>query len=366
VNFKEPYQLVSPLLPPVESLVADIRDVLTSKWLTNNGRFVRRLEQRMSEVLRLPHVVATCNATLGLMVAIRALGWRGEVITPAFNFGGTVHAIVWAGCTPVLAEVDRSTFNLDPASVDRLLGPQTAGIIAVDTYGVSCDLDALRAVAPTTSILVDSAHALGTRAQLQAEPAARVYSLHPTKTIVAGEGGLICTGDPDLAARMRAIKNFGFERGQNCAAIGLNAKLPELSAILAYHQIDMLDRTIEGRRAWDDTYRKALADVPGICFQEIPENVPSNYQYTTVVIDREVFGRSRDEVADDLRRHHIVTRPYFCPPVHRMDCYAGALRCDDLTWTEYLSDSVLCLPVHPDEPPSIAADIAGIMGSLGR
>lgn len=363
MSFDKRFELVAPLLPEAEDLVPDIRAALEARWLTE-GQFVRRLELRMAEVLGDRHVVAVGNATAGLMVALRVLGWRGEVITPAFNFAGTVHAIVWSGCEPVLGEVDRHTFALDPASVARLRGPRTAGIVTLDTYGVPANLDALAEAAEGIPILVDSAHALGSRSSSRRRPDFRVYSLHPTKTIVAGEGGLVTTDDADLADRARRMKNFGFGRGQDAEAVGLNAKLPELSAILAFHQVDLLERTITGRKDWDRAYRAALDDVPGIRFQRIPDASASNYQYTPVVIDADAFGRSRDEVAAAFLERNVVTRPYFSPPVHLMTAYRGRIRTDDLRWTERLSDSVLCLPVHPGEPPTGAGEIAGMIRSL--
>ena len=365
MSFEKRFELVSPLLPEAADLLPDIRDALEARWLTE-GQFVRRLELRMAEVVGERHVVAVGNATAGLMVGIRALGWRGQVITPAFGFAGTAHAIAWSGCEPVLAEVDRDTFALDPASVARLKGPRTAGIVPVDPYGVPAELDALSGATGDLPILMDSAHSLGSTPSSRRRPDLRVYSLHPTKTIVAGEGGLVTTDDADLADRIRRIKNFGFGRGQDAEAIGLNAKLPELSAILAYHQVDLLERTIAGRRDWDRAYRAALADVPGITFQRIPDPAATNYQYTAVRIDRDAFGRSRDEVASALLERNVATRPYFSPPIHLMTAYRGRLRGDDLRWTEELSASVLCLPVHPGEPSALAEEIAGMIGSLRR
>jgi dTDP-4-amino-4,6-dideoxygalactose transaminase len=365
VTFEKRFELVAPLLPDVESLVPDMRAALEARWLTE-GQFVRRLELRMTEVVGDRHVVAVGNATAGLMVGLRALGWQGEVITPAFGFAGTAHAIVWSGCEPVLAEVDRDTFALDPASVARLKGPRTAGVLPVDPYGVPANLDALGEATGDVPILVDSAHSLGSTPSFHLRPDLRVFSLHPTKTIVAGEGGLVTTDDADLADRVRRIKNFGFGRGQDAEAVGLNAKLPELSAILAFHQVDLLERTIAGRRDWDRAYRAALADVSGIAFQRIPEPSATNHQYTAVRIDRDAFGRSRDEVAAALLERNVATRPYFSPPIHLMAAYRGRLRTDDLRWTEELSASVLCLPVHPGESPALAEEIAGMIRSLRR
>jgi dTDP-4-amino-4,6-dideoxy-D-glucose transaminase len=288
------------------------------------------------------------------------------LITPSFGFAGTAHAIAWAGCTPVLAEVEPDTFTLAPASVERLVGPATVGILPVDAFGVPADLEEIARAAPGRPILVDAAHALGTRPRVADETAARVYSLHPTKTLVAGEGGLVATTDRFLAERVRRLRNFGFGDDQNAFDVGLNGKLPELSAVLAYHQIELLPATIAGRETWDAAYREVLSEVPGIRFQALPPPGNVNYQYTAVVVDPRAFGRSRDELASELRHRNVVTRAYFSPPIHLMDAYRGRLRTDDLRWTEDLSASVLCLPVHPAEPPRIAEEIGGLIGSLRR
>ena len=354
------FELVAPLLPDLEELREDIEAMLESKWLSNNGAFVRRLEGRIAEATGFGHAVTTANGTLGLMVAIRALGWKGEVILPSFTFAATAHAVSWAGCTPVLADVDAASFTIDPGSVARLLGPDTAGILPVDIFGVPAPLEKLAEVAGSVPILCDSAHAFGAEIAERNIARAHVYSLHATKTAVAGEGGAIATNDQQLAARARRLANFGFDSD----AVGLNAKMPELSAILAFHQLKRLDAMLSGQRRWDAAYRECLADVEGISFQKLHQGC--NRQFIPIVIDPTAFGRSRDDLRAALSGHSIVSRPYFWPPIHRLACYAGKLRRDDLSRTEQLASRVLCLPVHPGEPAELAGDIAGLIRSLAN
>lgn len=356
------FELVAPLLPDAEELREDIAAMLESKWLSNNGAFVRRLEGRIAEATGFHHAVTTANGTLGLMVAIRALGWRGEVILPSFTFAATAHAVSWAGCTPVLADIDKATFTLDPGSVARLLGKNTAGILPVDIFGVPAPLAELADVAGSVPILSDSAHAFGVEITEPDLARAHVYSLHATKTAVAGEGGAVATDDPELAERARRLANFGFDGAADSDAIGLNAKMPELSAILAFHQLKRLDAMLSGQRRWDAAYRECLSDVEGLAFQKLPQG--GNRQFVPILIDPAAFGRSRDEVRSGLAEHSIVSRPYFQPPVHRLSCYAGKLRCDDLSRTEELASRILCLPVHPGEPVAKAREIAGLVRSL--
>jgi len=366
-KFPRRVELVAPMLPEARELLPDLEAALKSKRLSNNGKFVRRLERRMREVLAAPHVVATASCTLGLVVAMRALGWRGEVIAPSFSFAATAHAIVWAGCTPVLADIDPKTFLLDPASVERLCGPQTAGVLAMDVFGLPSDVEELEAAAGMVPVLFDAAHSLGSVRPGRRAPRAAVYSLHATKTFVAGEGGLFATTDAELAQRFRRLINFGFvSDGYDCDEVGINAKLPELSAILAYHQVDFLKRILQGREQWNATYRAVLADVPGLRFQELPADRSSNYQYTALVVDERAFGRSRDALVAALLAHNVVAKPYFSPPIHQMSCYAGKLRCDDLRHTEALAAATLCLPIHPEEPLSTAERIAELVRSLAH
>jgi len=356
------FELVAPLLPDLEEMREDIEAMLESKWLSNNGAFVRRLEGRIAEATGFGHAVTTANGTLGLMVAIRALGWKGEVIVPSFTFAATAHAVCWAGCTPVLADIDAATFTIDPGSVARLLGKNTAGIIPVDIFGVPAPLTELAdAAGSSVPILCDSAHAFGVETGTPDIARAQVYSLHATKTAVAGEGGAIATNDQELAARARRLANFGFNGDADSDAIGLNAKMPELSAIFAFHQLKRLDAMLSGQRRWDAAYRECLAGVEGIAFQKLPQGC--NRQFVPIVIDPAAFGRSRDDVRAALAENSIVSRPYFWPPIHRLACYAGKLRCDDLSRTEELASRVLCLPVHPGEPVAMATEIGGLIRS---
>ena len=121
MKFETRYELVAPILPRAADLQPDIEAALDAKWLSNRGRFVERLERRIESVLGFRHAVLTSSCTLALVITLRALRRSGEVITPAFSFAASAHAIRWAGLAPVLGEVDRTAFNLDPASVARLV-----------------------------------------------------------------------------------------------------------------------------------------------------------------------------------------------------------------------------------------------------
>ena len=354
-------ELIDPLLPDAEALAEDVKRVLEGKWLSNGGPYVRTLEQELARRAGRQHAAAVSSATLGLMVALRALDWSGEVILPAFTFPATAHAVVWAGLEPVLADVDPETWTLDPASAARVRGPKTAGVQAVNAFGVPPDVDSLHDALPGLPILVDDAHGSGSRRPAATPPACAVGSLHATKSILAGEGGVVFTDDDILDARIRRISNFGMHDGRDCDVVGLNAKMPELSAVLALHTLPFLDRTIEARRAWAAVYVEALSGRPGVSFQRVPADVEWNAQFFGIDIDVSAFGASRDEVRGVLDAHGVVSRAYFHPAIHEMTCYRGRLRHDALPVSEALSRNVLCLPLRADSDPGGAAWIGDLV-----
>lgn len=362
----ERIELIDPLLPDPEAVMADVRTVFENKWFSNYGPFVRRLEKEVAEAEEASHAVAVASGTIGLVVALRALERKGEVIIPAFTFPATAHAVVSAGLEPVIADVTADTFTLDPASVARLVGPQTAAVMPVTCFGVPADLDAIAGAAPGVPIVVDDAQGWGSRRPAATTPAATVLSLHATKTVMAGEGGMVLTHDAALAHQMRRMVNFGFVPGGDCDVIGLNAKMPELSAVLGCHSIPLGERTMAARTAWADRYREAFADTRGMSFQTIPEDVRWNGQAFSILVDPEAFGRTRDDIRLALEAQNIVTRRYFHPAVHQLECYAGKLRADDLPVTERLSAQVLCLPSRAASPVEQAGEIAALVNAAAE
>ena len=130
-----------------ERLLERINDILDRRWLTNSGHYVQEFEQKIAEMAGTRHCIATCNGTVALELAIRALNMTGEVIVPSFTFIATAHALQWQEITPVFCDIDPRTHTLDPKQVERMITPRTTGIIAVHLWGRACDVDALEEIA---------------------------------------------------------------------------------------------------------------------------------------------------------------------------------------------------------------------------
>ncbi len=235
--FDEPLHVGRPNVGDRDRLLARIVDLLDRRWLTNRGPYVQEFERQVTERGGAKHCVATCKATVGLEVAVRALGLAGEVIVPAFTFVATAHALRWQGISPVFCDIDPLTHNIDPDHVARLITPRTTGILGVHLWGRPCDVGSLTRLARThgMKLLFDAAHAFGSSyngRMIGQCGDAEVFSFHATKCVNAGEGGAVVTNDDDLASRLRLMMNFGFAGFDRVVSIGTNGKMSELAAAM--------------------------------------------------------------------------------------------------------------------------------------
>jgi FlaA1/EpsC-like NDP-sugar epimerase/dTDP-4-amino-4,6-dideoxygalactose transaminase len=341
-----------PARPPLDRVMQRVARSYDSGQLTN-GVLVRELEERMADRLRVDHVVAVSSCTSGLMLVVQALveGRPGPVVLPSFTFSASAHAVAWNGRTPRFVECDPRTFQIDLAHAEAALDGASA-LMPTHVFGAPCSPEAVEKLAAIAGVPVvfDAAHALG--ATFQERPIggfgdAEVFSLTPTKPMVAGEGGLIATHDADLAARLRLGRDYGNPGDYDTRFVGLNARMSEFHAAMALESLSILDRTLARRRELAMRYVAGLADVPGIRTQVVPVADLSTYKDFTVAVDADQFGIDRNQLVAALAAEGIDTRNYFDPPVHRQHAYRSepALY---LPTTEAVSRSVVSLPIYPD------------------
>ena len=214
-----------------------LEGILDRQWLTNNGPLVQELEARIAAHLGVRHCIAMCNGTIALEIAIRALGLTGEVIVPSWTFIATAHALHWQEITPVFADIDPTTHNLDPAAVRRMITPRTSGIIGVHLWGRPAPIRELQAIADERGLklLFDAAHAFGCSYEGQMIGrfgTCEVLSFHATKCFNCFEGGAIVTNDDALMEKVRLMRNFGFAGYDNVIHPGTNGKLTEVCAAM--------------------------------------------------------------------------------------------------------------------------------------
>lgn len=346
----EPLPLARPDVPDIDAIVADVRNILASGHLTN-GPYVRELEHRAAGYLHVRHCVAVASCTSGLMLVLRAMGLVGDVIVPSFTFAATAHAVIWTGLRPVFADIDPETLTLAPAHVRRSVGIRASAILATHTYGTPCDIEGLQGVADELGLrlLFDAAHALGSQHQGIAVGGfgdAEVFSLSPTKLVVAGEGGLIATDDDLLAERCRIGRDYGNPGDYDCRFVGLNARMSEVHAAIALASLDRLEDNVRARNRLARRYHEGLRSLPGVSFPHVRDGDRSTYKDLTVLIDPDRFGVDARGLATRLAARGIDTRRYYAPPVHAMQAYRSLRPSpNSLPVTERAAQHVLTLPL---------------------
>lgn len=366
--FPDGLPLVRPSLPDTPALASRLQAILDSGRLTN-GPTVAALEERVAAEIGVSHVVAVSSCTSGLMLVLQALGATGRVVMPSFTFAASAHAVVWAGGSPDFAEVDPRTCTLDPADAAGLVDGASA-MTATHVYGTPCDVEALQAVADGAGIplVYDAAHALGSRRRgvpVGGFGAAEVFSLSPTKVVVAGEGGLVATSDAGLAEACRLGRDYGNGGDYDCRFPGLNARMSELHAAVALASLEGLGRTVAHRGALAARFAAEIADLPGLVPAAVPEGDTSTYKDLTVIVDPGLFGLDAPALARALRADGVDSRRYYHPPIHRQKAYAGRWpQRRDLPVTELLSSRVLTLPLWSHMTHDQVALLAGTVARI--
>jgi dTDP-4-amino-4,6-dideoxygalactose transaminase len=346
------------------TLVAQIYE---NHWVTNHGPLVLELERQLAAHLGVKHCVCMCNGTIALEIAIRALGLSGEVILPSYTFIATAHALSWQAITPVFADIDPQTHNLDPDAVRRMITPRTSGIIGVHLWGRPAPHAALKAIADEHELLLmyDAAHAFDAShdgRKIGAMGRCEVFSFHATKVFNTFEGGAVTTNDEQLAQTMRLMRNFGFSGYDNVIYPGTNGKMTEISAAMGLVNLAELPQFIATNRANQERYRLALADIPTVNLLEYDEATTPNYQYVVLEL-LDGYATSRDDLVAILTAENILARKYFWPGCHRMQPYRSLYPHAHLLLpnTGIVADRVIILPNGSELPEDCIATIADII-----
>jgi dTDP-4-amino-4,6-dideoxygalactose transaminase len=364
--FPDRLPFARPLVPPLERVTARLAPGYEAGILTN-GPLVRTLEEEVAARLGVAHVVAVSSCTSGLLLVLQALAPERSVVLPSFTFSASAHAIAWNGLEPVFVECDPATFQVDVGDAEAEL-ERAGGILATHVNGAPCRAEEVEAAGREAGVPVvfDAAHAFGARRQGRPVGGfgdAEVFSMSPTKLVVAGEGGLVATNRADVAEAVRIGRDYGNPGDYDTRFPGLNARLSELHAAVALESLALLPEHLAIRRSIAELYREGLAGLPGITPQLVDPGDDSTYKFFTVQVDADRFGLERDVVVEALRLEGIDTRCYFSPPVHLQQAYARR-RAVSLRATERLAARVLSLPLSGGLQPGQAAAVVEALAAL--
>lgn len=359
-------QVTRSSLPEFEEYVEEIRDIWTSRWLTNNGSKHQSLEAALKEYLGIGQLVLFSNGHLALEGALQAMDLTGEVITTPFTFPSTTHAIVRSGLTPVFADIDASDCTLDPNGIEKLITEKTSAILPVHVYGNVCDTESIEKIALKygLKVIYDAAHTFGITLQgkgIASFGDASMFSFHATKVFNTIEGGAVAFRDPALKTRLDALKNFGITSPETAEYVGGNAKMNEFQAAMGLCNLKHVDEEIEKREQVVQRYQENLAGIQGIRLLKARSDVTRNYAYFPVIFDG--FKKNRDQVGEELEQHDIHPRKYFYPLTSKLSCYEGILDSKDTPVALQVAQRILTLPLYSDLSPSEVDRICQIIVS---
>lgn len=330
----------------------------------------RALEAEIAGYLGVRHAIGLNSGTDALNIALRALGIGpgDEVITTPFSFFATAEAISHVGATPVFADIEPGTFNLDPRQVEALLTPRTRAVIPVHLFGRPCAMDAFQELADRHGfkIVEDCAQSFGAvrgGARVGAGGAFGCLSFFPTKNLNAfGDAGMLVTGDDALAETARMLRAHGSRRKYHNECVGYNSRLDELHAALLRVKLPWIDAWNEGRRRAAARYHRHLGQVPGLVLPEIVEG-HIFHQFTV-----RIPGGRRDRVQARLEASGIGTMVYYPVPLHRLMIYQESHRATSCPVAEAAAQEVLSLPIWPEIEEetigTVAGTLAGVLAGL--
>jgi dTDP-4-amino-4,6-dideoxygalactose transaminase len=342
----EPIPAARPMIDEsdIDAVVAVMRSGMVVQ-----GPQVKAFEEEFSAVVDGRECIAVNSGTSALHLTFMALGFGpgDEVICPSFTFAATANAIRLVGATPVFADIQADTFNIDPAAVESLVGPRTVAILPVHLFGLPADMTALAAIAARHKLAIVEDAAQAHLAAVHDRPVgslgtAGCFSFYPTKNMHSLEGGMVTTDDPELARALRLLRNQGMEERYANEVVGTNTRMTDVAAAVGRNQLRKLGGWTEQRRANADTLTAGIttATTPYVpeCYRHV------YHQYT-------VRSSRRDALAARLTERGIGSATFYPRPVHRLRPFLTEHGVPDLRWdlpeTEKAAADALSLPVFP-------------------
>lgn len=343
-----------------EAEVDAAAEAIRSGWVAQGPR-VARFEEEFSNANGARAAVAVTSCTTGLHLVMHALGFGpgDEIVVPSLSFIATANAVRYVGAIPVFADVDVATQNLTTESIAEVTTDRTRAVLVVHQIGMPADLDPIRELCAERRIVVveDAACAVGSTykgAPIGADPSVAVFSFHPRKLLTTGEGGMITTGDEQLAGRLRRLREHGtnvdaFARHSTDEVVieqyletGFNFRMTDVQAAIGLVQLGKLGEMVDRRRALATEYTEALTGIPGLILPSDPPYGTTNYQSFSVILTDE-FPTERNDLMAELQAEGISSRRGVMA-AHREPAYADQPS-PPLPNTEYVTDRSIILPL---------------------
>lgn len=344
-------------MPSYEEYIQAIKPLWDTHWLTNMGIYHQELEQRLKGYLDVPELSLTVNGHMALELAIQMMNFKegSEVITTPFTFISTTHAIVRNRLKPIFCDIKSDDGTIDETKIEELITEKTVAVVPVHVYGNICNVEEIKRIADKhhLKVIYDAAHAFGVKYKgkgIGNYGDASVFSFHATKVYNTIEGGAVAFKEHHYYEKLYNLKNFGIRGEETVTEVGANAKMNEFCAIMGLCNLKHIDDEIAKRKTVYEWYCNRLEEVEGLilnkCCKEI--TITPNYSYFPILIDKNKFGISRDELRERLLQENIVARKYFYPLTNAFECFPDTYRVNETPVAQRVSREVLTLPLYGD------------------
>jgi dTDP-4-amino-4,6-dideoxygalactose transaminase len=336
------------LLPDFNDYIKEIESIWDTHHLTSKGSKHETLETSLQAYLEVENASLFMNGHLALESALEAFQLKGEIITTAFTFPSTSHAIIRAGCVPVFCDIKLDDYTLDPEAIEAVITDKTVAIMPVHVLGQVCDVKKIEMIAKkhNLKVIYDAAHVFGVSVDgvgVGNFGDVSMFSMNATKVFNTIEGGLLTYSDKRLSAQYELIKYYGMIDAQHIVYPGSNLKMNEFQAAMGLCNLLIVDKEIDKRKNIANRYLKNLSEFSMIVLPKYKDNIKYNYAYFPILITSD--DKSRDQIYDYLQEHNINVRKYFYPLITEFECYKGIFQ-TELPKSKYVSDRVICLPLY--------------------
>nr|WEZ51096.1 DegT/DnrJ/EryC1/StrS family aminotransferase [Bacillus subtilis] len=368
-----PYSL--PLIGKEE--IQEVTETLESGWLSK-GPKVQQFEKEFAAFVGAKHAVAVNSCTAALFLALKAKGivLGDEVITSPLTFSSTANTIIHTGATPVFADIDQNTLNIDPVKLEAAVTPRTKAVVPVHFGGQSCDMDAILAIAQNHGLFVleDAAHAVYTtykQRMIGSIGDATAFSFYATKNLATGEGGMLTTDDEELADKIRVLSLHGMSKAAwnryssngswyyEVESPGYKMNMFDLQAALGLHQLKRLDDMQKRREEIAGRYQTAFQQIPGLITPFVHDDGRHAWHLYVLQVDEKKAGVTRSEMITALKdKYNIGTSVHFIP-VHIHPYYQKQFGYKEADFPNAMNyyKRTLSLPLYPSMSDDDADDV---------
>lgn len=341
--------IMQPLLNGNE--LAYVSDCIKTGWISSQGAYVKRFEKEFAEYCGAEYAVAVSNGTVALHLALAALDIKegDEVIVPDLTFAASINAVIYTGATPVIVDVDKTTWTISIADIEKNITPKTKAIMPVHLYGHPCHMDEIMALAKTHKLFVveDAAEAIGAKYKgkhVGTIGDSATFSFFGNKTITTGEGGMVFFKDKEMYEKAMVLRDHGMSKTRRYwhDHVGFNYRMTNLQAAIGCAQLERINEFVEAKRNLAKIYNSYLKETE--CFKLPPQEewaVNGYWLYTAIL--NEDAAISRNDLMQKMMMNGVETRAVFFP-LHEMPPYKNYKTKSTFENSNYISKQGISLP----------------------